>query len=132
MIITEFDKLDSEAQTIQSYCEITPSDNPQEITERIIELGVCISRTGKMLADAKYHLNKKRNEETMCLIERLLSKEKLSAKVQNSLLDSICRDEQYLVDSIERLNRTCVHQQDAMRSILSYERENLRISKTGY
>ncbi|MDR1122113.1 MAG: hypothetical protein LBM08_14540 [Dysgonamonadaceae bacterium] len=130
--ITTYDNLYSEAKEIQSYSEITVSDNPQEIVERMISLGVYIARTGKMLADAKYHLNEKRKDETMQLIERILSDKKLSAKVQNSLIDSISREEQYLVDWIERLNRSITHQMEEMRSLLSYEKENLRISKTGY
>jgi hypothetical protein len=130
--ITPYDEILSEAQEIQSYSEITVSDSPQEIAERIAALGVYIARTGKMLADAKYHLNRKRRDDTMELIERILSDKKLSAKVQNSLIDSICKDEQYLVDWVERLNRAATHQQEAMRSLLSYEKENLRISKTGY
>jgi hypothetical protein len=130
--ITSYERLLSETGDIQAYAEITPSDNPNEIAQRIVDLGVYIARTGKMLADAKYHLNRKRRDDTMELIEKILGDKKLSAKVQNSLIDSLCRDEQYLVDWKERLNRAVTHQQDAMRSLLSYERENLRISKTGY
>ncbi|MDR2139567.1 MAG: hypothetical protein LBP50_08470 [Tannerella sp.] len=130
--ITPYDDLLSEAKEIQSYCEITPGDNPQEIAERITSLGVYIARTGKMLADAKYHLNKKMRDDTLQLIEQVIEDKKLSAKVQNALIDSICRQERYLVDWIERLNRAATHQQDALRSILSYEKENMRISKTGY
>jgi hypothetical protein len=130
--ITPYDKLLSEAKEIQSFAEITPSDNPQEIAERISDCGVYIARTGKMLADSKYHLNQKKKDDTVDLITKILSKEKLSAKVQNALIDSICRDEQYLVDWLERLNRAVTHQQEAMRSLLSYEKENLRITKTGY
>jgi hypothetical protein len=130
--ITPYDALLQEAAEIQGYCEITVSDNPAEISERIVTLGVYIARTGNMLAEAKYHLNAKRKDETMALIERILSDKKLSAKVQNALMDSICKEEQYLVDWVERLNRAATHQQEAMRSLLSYERENLRISKTGY
>ncbi|MCL1932244.1 MAG: hypothetical protein FWF53_00305 [Candidatus Azobacteroides sp.] len=130
--ITPIDELTKEAEQIQSFCEITPGDNPQETAERITDLGVYIARTGKMLADAKYHLNRKKKDETTKLIINLISKEKLSAKVQNALIDSICAEEQYLVDWIERLNRSCTHQNEAMRSLLSYEKENLRIAKTGY
>ncbi|MDR0288259.1 MAG: hypothetical protein LBI03_11230 [Clostridiales bacterium] len=130
--LTPYNELSKEAGQIQSFCEITVGDNPQEIAERIADLGVYIARTGKMLADAKYHLNQKKKDETVELIVKLISKDKLSAKVQNALIDSICKDEQYLVDWIERLNRACVHQQEAMRSLLSYEKENLRITKTGY
>jgi hypothetical protein len=130
--ITNYEQLFKEANEIQSFAETTVSDNPQEIAERISDCGVYIARTGKMLADAKYHLNQKRKDETMLLITQILSDKKLSAKVQNSLIDSICKGEQYLVDWIERLNRAVTHQQEAMRSLLSYEKENLRISKTGY
>ncbi|MDR0712759.1 MAG: hypothetical protein LBF89_00630 [Bacteroidales bacterium] len=130
--ITPCDQLFAEAKEIQAYCEITAGDNPQEIAGRIADLGVYIARTGKMLADAKYHLNRKRKDDTMELIERMLADKKLSAKVQNSLIESICRDEQYLVDWLERLNRAATHQQEACRTLLSYEKEHLRISKTGY
>ena len=130
--ITPYDKLLSEAKEIQAYCEITVSDNPQEIFERIASLGVYIARTGKMLADARHHLNSKQEDETVKLVNEFIAGNKLSAKVQNALVGSICKDEQYLVDWIERLNRSATHQQEAARSLLSYERENLRIAKTGY
>jgi len=130
--ITPIANLSKEAEQIQAFCEITPSDNPQEIAERISDLGTFIARTGKMLADAKYHLNQKKKDETVDLIMNLISDKKLSAKVQNSLIDSICKEEQYLVDWIERLNRACTHQQEAMRSLLSYEKESMRVAKTGY
>jgi len=124
--ITTYEQLFKEAGVIQSFAEISVSDNPQEIAERISECGIYIARSGKMLADAKYHLNQKRKDETMSLITQILSDKKLSAKVQNSLIDSICKDEQYLVDWLERLNRAVTHQQEAMRSLLSYEKEQLR------
>ena len=50
----------------------------------------------------------------------------LSAKAQNALVDSIAADEHKLVDWLERLNATCTHQIGAMRSLLSYEKENLK------
>jgi len=130
--ITPIDELLKEAEQIQAFCEITVSDNPQEIAERIADIGVYVARTGKMLADAKYHLNQKKKDETVDLIMNLISDKKLSAKVQNSLIDSICKEEQYLVDWLERLNRACTHQQEAMRSLLSYEKESMRVAKTGY
>ena len=132
MIITPLYMLTDEAEEIQSFSEITTGDNPVEIKNRIVDLSVYVARTGKMLADAKFHLNQKKSQETMKVIEDILLGAKLSAKVQNSLIDSICKEEQYLVDWIERLNRTCTHQLDAMRSVLSYERETARLNNTGY
>jgi hypothetical protein len=130
--ITPVESLLAEAADIQAYAEVTPGDNINEIAGRVADLGAFIARTGKMLADARYHLNARRKEETIELVRKTLSVNQLSAKVQNSLVDSVCRDEQYLVDWIERLNRALTHQQEAARSLLSYEKENLRIAKTGY
>ena len=129
--ITPYKDLLTEVEQIQSFAEITVSDDPQEIAGRITDCGTYIARTGKMLADAKYHLNTAKQSEVVKLIKSL-SSEKYSAKAQNKLIDSVCADEEYLVDWIERLNRALTHQQEACRSLLSYEKENLRISKTGY
>jgi hypothetical protein len=130
--ITPYQELLSEVKEIQSFSEITVSDNPQEIAERIVALEVYIARTGKMLADAKFHLLEKQKDESIKLLERIFSKQKLSAKVQNAIIEPICIDERYLVSWIERLNRAVTHQHDGMRSLLSYEKENLRVTKTGY
>ena len=48
------------------------------------------------------------------------------------MLDSIAEDEAFLVDRLDRLNSSCVHQLDALRTLLSYEKESLRLNKTGY
>ena len=56
---------------------------------------------------------------------------KLSGKVQNALVDSICQEEKYLVDWIDRLNATCTHQLDFCRSIISKNKEELRLSNLG-
>jgi hypothetical protein len=83
--IAPYDKLLAEAVEIQAYCEITPGDNPQEIAGRIADLGVYIARSGKMLADARYHLNRKRRDETMELIERILSEKNCRQRYKTRL-----------------------------------------------
>lgn len=131
MIITSFKELQDEAQSIYNFTLTVMSEDMTEAVLRGNDLIVYISRTGKMLADAKYWLSAKKQDETMELIDRLLSKEKLSAKVQNSLLDSICKDEQYLVDFIERLHRSCTHQMEWCRSVVSKGKEEMRLSNIG-
>jgi hypothetical protein len=59
--------------------------------------------------------------ETVELLKELL-KEKYSSKVQNQLVEGLAADEKYLVDLIERLNRTATHQLDWARSVLSAEK----------
>lgn len=121
-----------EAQQIQGYLDTTCSENPEEVLERIRVIMPYISRTAFMLAEAKKDLRAKKSDEIQAQICEIVNLQFLSAKVQNALLDSIAKEEAYMVDWLERLNAAATHQVDALRSILSYEREQLRINKTGY
>ena len=122
----------NEANDIQKYLEVECSTNPQEVQERINVINVYMARTGEMLADAKRALRKKKSSEISNTIIAIAKEQFLSAKVQNALLDSICEDEAYLVDRLDRLNAACTHQVDALRSLLSYAKEEMRLAKTGY
>ena len=127
----DFEELTKEAQKIQDFLEITMSDNPQEVIERGSDLQVYMARTGKMLADAKYILNEQKRNETMDIVRDFIIDQKLSAKVQNALIDGLCREKQYLVDWIERLNAACTHQLDWCRSVNSKNKEEMRLSNLG-
>jgi len=52
--------------------------------------------------------------------------------IQNTLLKSICVEELFLVDRLDWLNATYVHQSISLITLLSYAKEELRLSKTGY
>lgn len=129
----EFDyfKLQKESQEIQDFLEITMSDNPQEVVERGNDLQVYMARTGKMLADAKLILNGQKRQETMNVVQEFIIDQKLSAKVQNALIDGLCKDAQYLVDWIDRLNAACTHQLDWCRSVNSKNKEEMRLNNLG-
>lgn len=127
----DFEELTKEAQKIQDFLEITMSDDPQEVIERGSDLQVYMARTGKMLADAKYILNEQKRNETMDIVRDFIIDQKLSAKVQNALIDGLCRETQYLVDWIERLNAACTHQLDWCRSVNSKNKEEMRLSNLG-
>jgi len=124
--------MNAEAQKIQDYLEVTLSDNPEEITQRIKDLSVYMARSGLMLAEAKKRLREKKNSEIYETILEISKQNHLSAKAQNALVESIAQEENFLVDWLDRINKTCTHQIDALRSLLSYEKENLRLNKTGY
>ena len=129
--MADLNRLQSEAQEIQEFLEINMSDNPQEVIERGNELQVYMARTGKMLADAKYILNEQKKQETMDVVREFIIDQKLSAKVQNALIDGLCKDAQYLVDWIERLNAACTHQLDWCRSVNSKNKEEMRLNNLG-
>ena len=128
----ELSILKTRATEIQSYLEISCSNDPEEIKERIVYLMTYMATSGEMLAQAKKYLRSAQTREISKTIISIAKEQCLSAKVQNALLDSICEDENYLVDFLERINRTCTHQIDALRSLLSYEKEGMRLNKTGY
>lgn len=118
-----------ETQQIQDYLDIECSENPEEVLERIRAIMPYISRTAFMLAEAKKALRRKKATEISNTIINIAKEQCLSAKVQNTLIDSIAEEEAYLVDWLDRLNAAATHQVDALRSILSYEREQLRLTK---
>lgn len=128
MIITPFEQLIAEAEEIQQFLDADYSDisdNPEIIKERGDSLSTLISRTGNMLADAKFHLNDKMKYEVLKVIEDTLMDSKLSAKVQNSLVDGVCKYERLLVDKIEQLNKTAKYQIEWCRSRLSMAKEEM-------
>lgn len=124
--------MEDEIKEISGYLSITCSNNPQEIQERISAIMVYMMRTGEMLAIAKKMLRRKKSDEIQNTIIQIAKENCLSAKIQNALLDSIAEDESFLVDRLDRLNASCVHQLDSLRTLLSYEKESLRLNKQGY
>ena len=124
--------MEQEIKEISDYLNITCSNNPQEIQERISTIMVYMMRTGEMLADAKKMLRRKKSDEIQNTIIQIAKENCLSAKIQNALLESIAEDEAFLVDRLDRLNASCVHQLDALRTLLSFVKESLRLNKAGY
>jgi energy-converting hydrogenase Eha subunit C len=117
-----------EAKKIQDYLDITVSGDPAEIVDRIATLMGYMSRTGEMYAHAKKLLRARKTSEISKTILAIAKEQFLSATVQNALLDSICEEEAFMVDWFERINRSCTHQLDALRSLLSYEKEQMRFT----
>jgi hypothetical protein len=86
-----------------------------------------MARSGEMLANAKRTLRSRKTSEISKTIIAIAKEQFLSATVQNALLDSICEDEAFMVDWLERINRSCTHQIEGLRSLLSYEKEQMKL-----
>ncbi len=114
-----------EINEIEAFLLITPSQEPEEIKGRLAVVAVYNTRLGGLLPCAKKILRTQKASEICETILGIAKERFLSAKAQNALIDSICVDEQYIVDRIERLQRSCVHDIDAQRSILSYLKQEL-------
>lgn len=112
-----------EATEMQAYLETLPEDNTDALSERIKILAVYQARSGFLLAEAKKTLSEKKKTEIVNTIIAIAKENYLSAKAQNALVDSIATDEQFIVDWLDRINAACKHQLDAVRSLLSFEKE---------
>jgi len=125
--VTPSDSLLLEAEEIQSFLSITCSEEVEEVIERGNNLAVYIARTGKMRADAEYHRDTLLQSEIMGLLKDA-TKRDLPATTINKLVDSACKDANYLATWCERLNRTATHQLDWCRSLVSKAKEDRRYS----
>lgn len=123
--IQSIEKLETEAQQIEAYLNITCSEELEEIVGRGNDLAVYISRTGKMLADAKFHQDKAISES---IIREVGKQANIPASVLNKLVNAACKHQNYLVNWIERLNRTATHQLDWLRTLVSKAKEEMRTS----
>lgn len=126
------EKLNEELREIQNFLEVTVGNDPSELYERIADLQVYLARSGEITALAKELLRARKSLEIANIIMQIATENRLSAGIQNALLESSCRDEAKLADWADRVNRSCVHQLDATRSLLSYEKEAMRLNNTGY
>jgi hypothetical protein len=124
--IEDFTALLNEAKSIDDYLNITCSEEPAEMVQRGNDLAVYMARTGKMLADAKYHQEAKTQSAIMEELKKSGALANIPATVMNNLLKSVCKEENYLVNWIERLNRACVHQMEFLRTTISLAKEMRR------
>lgn len=122
-LITPKANIEIEAKNIQMYLEITVSDNIEEIQQRGNDLSVHMARSGKLLADAKYHQDEALTTSILSHLDTGLSPSGL-----NKLIGADCKEENYLVNWMDRINRTSVHQIDWIRSVLSKAKEEMKQS----
>ena len=115
-----------EAIEIDSFLQETMSEMAEEAVMRGNDLAVYIARTGKMLADAKYHLSETKKDEVLDVLRETAKNAKATSKATNALIDSICKEEQYLVDWCERLNRSATHQLDWCRTLIAKARAEMQ------
>lgn len=115
-----------EAIVIDSFLQETMSEMAEEAVMRGNDLAVYIARTGKMLADAKYHLNTAKKDDVLDVLRETAKNAKATSKATNALIDSICKEEQYLVDWCERLNRSATHQLDWCRTLIAKARAEMQ------
>lgn len=128
LLITPKEQIFQELAQIDSYLNITMSENPEEAVQRGNDLAVYVARSGKLLADAKYWLNQAMNSETMKTLTETAKNAKATATAINALVNSLCKEERYLVDWCERCNRTATHQLSWCVTVISKAKAEMQMS----
>ena len=121
--IYNIEQLEKEANEIQSFLDVSVSDEPAEVELRGHQLSVYLARSGKMLADAKYHKDRAVKRAILHHVN-----EDIAPSILKDLASSECDKENYLVNWVDRINRSCTHQMDWLRSVLSKHKEEMRMS----
>jgi len=122
------DEIKKECADMQAELETLIPDEINSAIERGKEIAVYHARTGYLLAMAKQIARIKKTSEIGETIVKIAKENYLSAKAQNALVESIANEEMFLVDWLDRINSMCVHQLDFIRTIISKEKEEMRIN----
>ena len=123
--ITPKEQILRELEVIQACEEETISEEVSKVIEYGQTLAPYISRSGKLLADAKHHLNTRMKEDTFDALRKTAKQGGATAKAINAIVDSLCAEERYLVDFAERVNRCGVHRLDWCRTLISKAKEEM-------
>lgn len=121
--------ISEELESIQSFLEQDPGDDPNVLVERLTYLNSYMARTGFLLAEAKSDLDEATGLVFSEFSDFIL---KMPATVSTKFIASRCKEENFYVSWIERINRSCVHQSDNIRTQVSFAKEQLSLTRKGY
>ena len=126
--IANLDQIETEAMDIDAFLNVSCSEDLNEAAYRGNELSVFMARTGKLLADAKYWQDIAIHENTLLVKETYKS---MPPTIQKKLIESMSKKENFMVTWIDRLNRTCTHQQQFMITLISKGKEEMKLAGYG-
>lgn len=123
------DDIIRECQDMQDFLEEPGSNEPDDLSSRLSLLNVYMARSGNLLAIAKSIQDHARKEFFDDNIESLA---KIPASIASKMIESATGEANHLVTWLDRINRACTHQSDNLRTIFSYVKENLKLTRSGY
>ena len=104
------------------------SDEIEKVVKYTAEITPLLSRSGKLYADALYHLNTAMRDETLEALEKLSNEKGITATAKNKLINSLCADERYLVDFSGKVYDTFEKQLNICRTLISKAKEDMRLA----
>lgn len=102
-------------------------DVPEVVVNELVIAENIMVNSGKLLADAKYWLNEAMHSDTISTLKEIVKEQpKITSIAINQIVKSLCKDQQYLVDFAERINRSATHRADYCRSIMSKHKAEMQ------
>lgn len=123
----KFKMLNDEAERIQLFAQNCPTDDANVLVDRLTELNHHMARTAVMLAEAKMIQDKSQLDAYLAY-----DFDGMPASAVNKMVASMCGEANMLVNWIDRLNRTLVHIGENMRTQISFSKEQLKLTRSGY
>ena len=114
--IATLSEIKTELIQMQDFLEIELSEEVQEAVLRGSTLAVYMARSGKLLADAKIHKDRKLRSD---IVEQIKSINSMAPSVAVKFTDTLVENESYLVNWATRLNAASTHQLDWCRTLIS-------------
>jgi hypothetical protein len=109
-------EIKAELIEMQKFLEVEISEDVTEAVLRGNTLTVYMARSGKLLADAKIHHDRKLRSD---LVEQIKSINSMAPSVAVKFTNTLVENESYLVNWATRLNASCTHQLDWCRTLIS-------------
>lgn len=127
--VTTIEAIENEAKGIQDYLEITASDDPTELIERLSAINSHMARSGYLLAQCQ----RLKDEASAILYTRDIKLiTKMPATVANRYVEAMTAREGCLLKWLDRINRSCVHQSDNIRTQVSFLKQQMDLERKGY
>lgn len=122
--MTRIEQIRKEAEDIQSLLECLNDSDINSMIGRLDQLGVYYARSGELLSEVVGMRD--------ATISKLFHDERsviagLSASLANKLVDSSAWEFNALVKWLDRINAACKHQCNNLRTMISYEKERMRL-----
>lgn len=118
------EQIRKEARNIQMALECMNNPNIEAMIERLDQLGVYYARSGELLSEVVGMRD--------AAVARLFHDEKetiisLSPSLATKLVNSSASELNALEKRLDRINASCKHQCDNLRTMISYEKERLKL-----
>jgi len=116
----------NEVEMMQAEAKVVLPKTGDKCVERATVLAAYHARVGELYAEAKYLVNKKKSSEIANEVVKIAKAGYLAANAQNAMVNSLAKEEQKMVDALDRLNSAFAKQMDLCRTFISKEKAEMQ------